>query len=237
MSNTTLKFISTGGAFDFEIGNSAAWLSHQGEQILLDCGHTVYPRLRSLGMADQMDAILVTHLHDDHVGSLSTLIFHHKHIARRAEKTRIIVPTAAFAGEIAQLLNHSQQDCLQNVEFIPMDSWANEKAGFIDTYGLHSPGMRTHAYWFDDGETMTIYSGDLGTFAPIAAFLPTIPADRKVKIFCDIAFNNIQKAHIFYQDLHPLVAKYDITGYHHDHRMAPADCAVKLAANQADLQI
>lgn len=235
--STTLQFISTGGAFDYEIGNSAAWVTHQGQQLLLDCGHTVYPRLRTLGLADRMDAILVTHLHDDHVGSLSTLIFHQKHIARNPNKVKLIVPTAVFAGEIAQLLNHSQQDCTQNVEFISLADWAGGTAGYIDTYGLHSPDMRTHAYWFDDGHTLTVYSGDLGTFEPIRQFLATVPAGRHIRLFCDVAFNNLQKAHIYYEDLNPLADQYDLVGYHHDHRMAPADCRVKLAALEPGLGV
>lgn len=234
-----ILFIGTGGAFDYEIGNSAALLAFAGQQILIDCGHTVYPRMRQLDIPEKFDYILLTHLHDDHCGSLSTLIFHQKHIARKAEKTRLIVPSRDFQAEVVALLNHSQQDCTQNVEFILLEDFAatlpaGYACGYIDTFGLHSENMRTHAYWFRHTEELLVYSGDLGVFTPIADFLATENAPQ-VRIFCDISFNNIQKAHIYYQDIQAMSLPYLIWGYHHDHRHAPSDCAIPLVGNQPTL--
>jgi ribonuclease BN (tRNA processing enzyme) len=47
----SLKFVGTGGAFDVAQGNSAAYVQLGDVSILIDCGHTVFPRLVQLGLA------------------------------------------------------------------------------------------------------------------------------------------------------------------------------------------
>lgn len=239
LSPMEIAFIGTGGAFDYEIGNSAAMLTFAEQRILIDCGHTVYPRMRQLGIAASFNYILITHLHDDHCGSLSTLIFHQKHLAQKAEKTRLLVPSIAFRDELIELLNHSQQDCTQNAEFILLSDFAKTlpqgyECGYIDTFGLHSANMRTHAYWFRDTTELLLYSGDLGTFEPLQAFLQTA-SDTQGRIFCDIAFNNIQTAHIYYQDAQQISLSYPIWGYHNNHLAAPSDCRIPLVGNTPSL--
>ena len=73
-----LKFLGTGGAFDWECGNSSALVSFKGETILIDCGCVVYQQLCRLNLIDKIDAILITHFHDDHVGSLSSILAHRR---------------------------------------------------------------------------------------------------------------------------------------------------------------
>src|SRR4030095_1587723 len=65
-----LQFLGTGGAFNPEYGNSAALIRCNGKSILIDCGFTVFAKLKEFNLFNQIDYILITHLHNDHTGSL-----------------------------------------------------------------------------------------------------------------------------------------------------------------------
>lgn len=71
-----LKFIGRGSAFNSKEGNNAAYFVYGKELILIDCGNVTFDRLDNSGILDEFTNIrvIVTHTHDDHVGSLGTLI-------------------------------------------------------------------------------------------------------------------------------------------------------------------
>ncbi|MDF2671684.1 MAG: fold metallo-hydrolase [Paenibacillus sp.] len=48
-------------------------LEHEGKYVLLDCGNGVMSRLQSYCHLENLEAVIVTHLHDDHVGDLRIL--------------------------------------------------------------------------------------------------------------------------------------------------------------------
>jgi len=76
-----IQVLGVGGAFSPEIGNSSFFIvDKNGKGILLDCGYTVYPKLKKLELIDHIDTVLITHTHGDHIGSLDTLLFHRRYI-------------------------------------------------------------------------------------------------------------------------------------------------------------
>jgi len=158
------KFIGTGGAFDFEQGNSAAWVSLHGKQILVDCGHTVYNRLRKLGLAAKMDYFLLTHFHDDHLGSLSTTILHQKHLRKPAEKAKILIPPTGhgmqFQAQLYAMLAHSLIKPEKYVDFVSTDEV--EGLHVLDTSFMHVPAMLSFGFGFEGDKEIALYSGDLG---------------------------------------------------------------------------
>jgi ribonuclease BN (tRNA processing enzyme) len=104
-----IRFVGTGGAFDVELGNSAAIVSMAEANYLVDCGHSVFPRLVQLGLVSKIDGILITHLHDDHVGSLSSLVLYHSLVLQKG-RMKIYVPSADFQASLSALLSHSLGD-------------------------------------------------------------------------------------------------------------------------------
>lgn len=73
-----LKFLGTGSAFNVKRGNNCAYYK-EGESILfLDFGESIFEKVVKKNVLSGIKNIFVaiTHLHGDHVGSLSTLIYY-----------------------------------------------------------------------------------------------------------------------------------------------------------------
>ncbi|MDP5169457.1 MAG: MBL fold metallo-hydrolase [Bacteroidia bacterium] len=220
-----IKFLGTGGAFDYEFSNSSAWIQFQGKNILIDCGNSVYRRLRETGLADQIDYILLTHFHDDHVGSLSSVILHHKYFLDPARKARILVPSQSFQQMIEDYVHFSLTDPLKYLEFFPVEIIPGLTA--LDTFGKHVEGMPTWAYCFESDEEILAYSGDLGDPNLIFDYLKTRP-QKKTRVFHETSFHVTDGVHSYYQDLNHRVDEVELYGYHCDPRDEPADNRVPL---------
>jgi hypothetical protein len=84
-----IKQLGNGGAFDYDKTNSSFLIDIGTEEkrslILFDCGYNVYSKLREIEKEDEniikdIDLIWISHLDDDHVGSLKTLIYYRYYI-------------------------------------------------------------------------------------------------------------------------------------------------------------
>ena len=80
-----IKQLGNGGAFDYDKTNSSFLIDIGTEEkrslILFDCGYNVYSKLREIEKEDKniikdIDYIWISHLDDNHVGSLKTLIYY-----------------------------------------------------------------------------------------------------------------------------------------------------------------
>ncbi len=74
-NNTEITPIGYGGAFNVSEKNSSFLVKNGDVNILLDCGYSVYSELTLMEEINEIDYVYITHMHDDHFGSLSTLIF------------------------------------------------------------------------------------------------------------------------------------------------------------------
>jgi len=74
-----LQMLGTGGAFAKQYFNNNALLSTEDFTLLIDCGITAPTALHQIGKTpDEIDAILITHIHGDHVGGLEEFAFRMK---------------------------------------------------------------------------------------------------------------------------------------------------------------
>lgn len=79
-----LQMLGTGSAFSKLYNNNNALLSDGSLSLLIDCGVTAPRALHHLGMSfNDIDAVLITHIHADHVGGLEELAFKMKFTYRR----------------------------------------------------------------------------------------------------------------------------------------------------------
>lgn len=74
-----IQMLGTGSAFAKTFFNNNALIYSGGRILLIDCGHTAPKMLHRLGISpDDIDAILISHIHADHVGGLEELAFKYK---------------------------------------------------------------------------------------------------------------------------------------------------------------
>lgn len=73
-----LKFLGRGSAFNTKEGNTSAYYKKNDMLLLIDCGESIFQKIVEKNLLEGVKDIniLITHLHSDHVGSLSSLIMY-----------------------------------------------------------------------------------------------------------------------------------------------------------------
>ena len=225
-----IQFIGTGGAFDYPYGNSAAWIRLNGDHILLDCGCTVYNKLRANGLAEKIDYILISHMHDDHVGSLSTTILHHKHCLAPPRKAKLLYVDSEngriLRDKITAYLSFSLLNPEDYFDFLPLAAVPGIVA--IDTTDKHVLGMESFGFMFEDQQQRIVYSGDLGDPDLIADFVTGLDSSKKLIIFHDTFFLPNKGVHAHYRDLMERLEGYEVYAYHLDPAFEPEDNQIPL---------
>ncbi|NEM96912.1 MBL fold metallo-hydrolase [Pontibacter burrus] len=225
-----IKFLGTGGAFDVDYLNSAALLSFRGKNILIDCGFTVFTTLVHKSLISKVSYILLTHLHNDHIGSLPTLLLY-KSIIEKSPRPVILYQSEQFKQQLCSWLEPQLKDPDKYAEFVPLEQVEGISA--IDTLNLHSENLQTYAFVFED-ETRLVYSGDLGKPEPLFERLDKMPIMRTC-VYHDITFNAENTGHTFYKKLLPYISNYEIFGYHCDPTKNPSDNPIRLVHYQPGL--
>lgn len=83
-----IKQLGNGGAFDTESTNSSFLIDSSGDYILFDCGYNVFYKLRELektepSTIEKINTVFISHLDDDHVGSLKSLLHYRFYILNK----------------------------------------------------------------------------------------------------------------------------------------------------------
>ena len=213
------------------MGNSAAVVSLEQGNVLVDCGHSVFPALFRTGIVEEIDAVLVTHFHDDHVGSLSSLILYHQIILQKGKLT-LLTQDEKFEQMLKDFLAFSLGDATARVDFRPVSEWPAITP--IDTHGAHVNWMPTWAFLFSENGESIAYSGDIGDPTPFFNALEQHDPPG-LKIFHEVGFHQEVSAHTYYKVLETYLDRYEIYGYHCDHTRKPEDLKVPLVAESGFL--
>jgi ribonuclease BN (tRNA processing enzyme) len=77
-----VTMIGAGSAFSKIYGNTSALVEFKnGYKLLIDCGHTVPASLEEMNISlTDINGILITHLHADHIGGLEEVAFKNKYV-------------------------------------------------------------------------------------------------------------------------------------------------------------
>lgn len=229
----TIKFIGTGGAFDYRYRNSAAIVWLRDMKILIDCGCDIFTSLRQKEQADDITHVLITHLHDDHAGSLGSLLAYHVLILKKPP-LKLIYPTDSFRDHLLAFMKFILKDPNKFAEFIPIADM--EGVGFIDTYGKHVADFPTFSYYFTEDGQCICHSGDIGNPDFIFEELTRLGLEGAT-VFHDITFSETNKPHAFYRDVSKHLDGFSIYGYHLDPEKEPGDNLVTLVQKVPELLI
>ncbi|ALS21480.1 MULTISPECIES: MBL fold metallo-hydrolase [Paenibacillus] len=95
-----IQMIGTGSAFAKNFYNNNALIHADGFTLLIDCGITAPRALYELGIPlDRIDAVLISHIHADHVGGLEELAFQYRYVFKRKIKLLVPAPLEAVLWE------------------------------------------------------------------------------------------------------------------------------------------
>ncbi len=162
--------IGYGSAFATVEGNSSFYIidSKTEKSLLLDCGSLVYKSLRYKELTNKVDWVFITHTHEDHIGSLSTLIYENFFIHGR-------VLNIICASEIYyDINNYLQNICHHKPEqYNIMRSYKDEEfckdfpsfdLKVYNTTGKHFPNLPSYAVSLKLKEIdfEVVFSGDIG---------------------------------------------------------------------------
>ena len=171
MNNSTLTFFGSDSGFGDN--NNSAYIERENKLIIIDCGITVFNTLkRKFDFTKYNDIeIIITHLHNDHAGSLSQLILYLWYIynikAKVISACKNIKEYLRITGTPDEAYTLTNTDT--NIQFIE-----TEHVKEIDCYGFL---LKV------DNKTI-IYTGDTKTLVP---FLPYI--DDADELYVDVSKN------------------------------------------------
>lgn len=153
-----LKFLGNGSCFNTQMGNTSGYMiDNENDMYLFDCGADVFSKIKNNNILDGVNNVYVfiTHFHDDHMGSLASLIFYSYYILKK--KVTIIHPKL----NILRLL--SFQGCHRICDYMIFSSkYINERYEYMFHSTKHDENIDSFSIDFFDTKTKKgiFYSGD-----------------------------------------------------------------------------
>lgn len=150
-----LTFLGFGSCFGTCFGSNSAYLFDEKKSnlLLIDCGESTFSSLREFDMCNVKNIdILITHMHSDHIGSLSSLIYY-------CEMMLKIVPTIVFP-------NPKQLSAFLTLQGNSPNSYNIVLPVRYTRYAIsaikqnHSKNMESYGYLITVDDSKIYYSGD-----------------------------------------------------------------------------
>ena len=181
MNNSTLKFLGSDAGFGNN--NNSAYIEINNNLILIDCGITVFNTIKTkfdFKKYNQVE-IIITHLHNDHAGSLSQFIMYLWFIHNIQVK---VISACKNIKEFLRITGTPDESyILTNID---------ENIQFIETE--HVKELDCYGFKLSINNKTIIYTGDTKTLAP---FLPYIKeADE---LYVDVSKNG--GVHLKFEDI------------------------------------
>lgn len=173
MSRCRLRFLGVGDSESMNYWNTNLLLETEGGRLLIDCGYTIKYALRDVGLTlADIDAILITHVHADHVFGLERFGYEMRYSYRRR------IPLMLEPNIMHTLWDQTLKGCMGN-----SSDGDNRLEDFFNVYLInghtfdfegcrlrtfrtkHTPGMDTYGLVFDDDVIFTADSKPLNWLA------------------------------------------------------------------------
>lgn len=164
-----LNFLGYGSAFNSKLGNNSAFIKAESSLFLIDCGSTVFSQLTKVNennecLLDDVTevAIIITHLHADHCGSLGTLL-------QYLYNSKNIVATLIYPDDVAIHNMLYAQGVTRSCYYLPEvksnEGFAiihkNLKVYLTPVVVTHCNAFSAFAYILEFNDKRIFYSGDL----------------------------------------------------------------------------
>lgn len=180
--NSVLTFLGKDSGFGDE--NNSAYIEKNDKFILIDCGFTVFEKLKKIDFNKYKNIeIIITHLHNDHAGSLSQFILY---LWFKYNKKTTVYCNCKYIKEYLEITGTTPEayeikKSAPNIEFIK-----TEHAKELDAYGFKMKIL---------GKNI-VYTGDTKTLEPYIPYLND----------CDELYVDVSKnggVHLKFEDIIP----------------------------------
>lgn len=194
MKEKTLTFLGKDSGFGEH--NNSAYIEDNNKLIIIDCGFTVFEQLKNKFDFNKYSniEIIITHLHNDHAGSLSQIILYlwfiyNKKVTiySKCERIRDYLEITGTPKESYEIKNESE-----NITFIK-----TKHVQYLDAYGFKLKVK----------DKNIIYTGDTNTLNP---FLPHIENEKIDELYVDVS--RFGGAHLKIDDIVEKLAKIKKSG-------------------------
>lgn len=194
MKEKTLTFLGKDSGFGEH--NNSAYIEDNNKLIIIDCGFTVFEQLKNKFDFNKYSniEIIITHLHNDHAGSLSQIILYlwfiyNKKVTiySKCERIRDYLEITGTPKESYEIKNESE-----NITFIKTNHVQH-----LDAYGFKLKVK----------DKNIIYTGDTNTLNP---FLPHIENEKIDELYVDVS--KFGGAHLKIDDIVEKLAKINKSG-------------------------
>ena len=155
-----LVFLGRGSGYHTNEGNTSAYIRKNGVLLLIDCGETVFKRILEKNLVEGVKElyVLITHMHSDHIGSLSGFIgfcYWKYNIV-----TKIYFNEKEKISMFLELLGLNEGESF-NVDDAKNKRIDSLKLKFSASITKHVKALNTYSYVlrFDEGNDI-FYSGD-----------------------------------------------------------------------------
>lgn len=166
-----LKFLGRDSGFGEK--NNSAYYEKDNKLLLIDCGYTVFNIVKEKFDLHKYDSIevIITHLHNDHAGSLSQFILYTWFVFH---KKVTVISKCIYIEEYLKITGapseaYELKTSTENIHFIK-----TEHVKDLDCYGF--------LLTLDDESI--IYTGDTATLTPFEPYFPEISA-----LYVDVSCN------------------------------------------------
>lgn len=178
----TLNFLGNGSAFNTEFGNTSAYIKEDKTLLLIDCGETTFQKIKEINLLKGIKnvKVLITHLHSDHSGSLSSLIYYCYYIMG----IKVKIYNNSLQNDIEAFLSFQGNRKGVHYEFL------SNLEGIEEIETSHSEDLKSYGYYIRYKNKSIYFSGDS----------KSIP-EKILKMFLDNEIDEI------YQDT--CLAEYD----------------------------
>ena len=195
----TLTFLGRGCSNNINQRNNSAYFIENNELFLIDCGESVFAKLKENNLLDNISTvnIMITHTHSDHVGSLGTLILYCYFNIK--VKVNIILPSDALHKEDIKNLARIFGCTEEMYSIINQEEYDNKYKTFKTIrykQTEHVSQICSYGILFDTTDGLVYYSGDTKEINNIKEI---ISSGQKIdKIYMDTTTaNNPDNVHFY----------------------------------------
>lgn len=157
-----ISFIGTGGSVATEARDNTSLLLEAGGLMLIDCPGSVVQKIKKMGRKpEEVNILLVTHIHPDHIYGLPSLVH-----SLMAEDREIILlgskGSTDFCASLLDLFRLRRDKIGYRVKMYPLVGGGEFRWGDVLIRAMevpHSPESLAYKFSFSDGKEL-FFSGD-----------------------------------------------------------------------------